>query len=164
MAYNGRLSSLAVSETDIVRPKGFFPNEGDMRPTFQLTRQVDFEVELGVFISKQIDRGETVNADTAGDHIFGYVLLNDWSARDVQKYEMPPLGPFHGKGFMTTISPWVITLDALRSSLSRPPPSNLTNIDPMLVCNEGDHGLFDISLSATVSRKAIHAYNIQTGS
>lgn len=160
MAYNGRLSSICVSETEVVRPKGFFRNEGDVHATYQMTRQLDFEVELGAIISVAIGKGETVNANTAGDHVFGYVLLNDWSARDVQKYEMPPLGPFHSKGFLTTISPWVVTLDALRNSPAAPPLSNSSHIHPILMCDEENHGLYDISLSARVSRK-LHFFNIQ---
>ena len=157
MAYNGRISSVAASDTEVVRPKGFFANEGDLHPTYQPTQQLDFEVELGVFMSAPIKAGKTVSAESAGDHVFGYVLLNDWSARDIQKYEMAPFGPFHSKSFLTSISPWVVTLDALKGSLSKPPASNSTSIAPILVCKTTDHGLYDISLSARVSRKLLFA-------
>ncbi len=155
MTYHGRVSSLSVSGTKVVRPKGFFRNKDDTITVFQSTRQLDFEIELGAFISAPINKGETVTADEAANHVFGYVLLNDWSARDLQKYEMPPLGPFHSKAFATTISPWIITLDALNSSPADPPISNSTKLHPMFVCNNKNHGLFDIELSAKVSRRFI---------
>ena len=153
MGYNGRVSTLCVSGTQVIRPQGYFVNEGDRRPTFQETKQLDFEVELGAFISKPIPTGTRINAKEAADHIFGYVLLNDWSARDIQKYEMPPLGPFHSKGFITTISPWIVTLDALRYSMHQPPPSNSTDIHPMLVADDSNHGVYDIQFSAKITRK-----------
>lgn len=153
MAYNGRISSVAVSDTEVVRPKGFFPNDGAPHPGYQPTRELDFEVELGAFISAPIEAGKTVSAEEAANHVFGYVLLNDWSARDIQKYEMPPFGLFHSKSFLTSISPWVVTLDALKDSQSDPPPSNSSHISPTLVCEKSNHGLYDISLSATLSRE-----------
>ncbi len=155
MSYNGRLSSIAISRSPVVRPNGFFPNEGDKRPTFQPTQQLDFEIELGAFISTPIESGTTINAKDAADHIFGFVLLNDWSARDVQKFEMPPFGPFHSKGFITTISPWVVTLDALGSCRSgAPPSSNATDIHPSLVADETNHGIYEIDFTASVSRES----------
>ncbi|KIW99294.1 fumarylacetoacetase [Cladophialophora bantiana CBS 173.52] len=154
MGYNGRISSIRPSGTDVVRPSGFYLNDGDSRPTFQPTKQLDFEIELGAFISKPIPFGTTVDANTAADHIFGYVLHNDWSARDIQKYEMPPLGPLHSKGFITTISPWVVTVDALDSSKTGPPTSNGTNIHPSLVADERNHGVYDIEFTAIVKRGA----------
>ncbi|KIX06977.1 fumarylacetoacetase [Rhinocladiella mackenziei CBS 650.93] len=152
MGYNGRISSIMVSRTGVRRPCGFYLSPGDSRPTFQPSKQLDFEIELGAFISKPIDFGGTVDAKTAADHIFGYVLHNDWSARDIQKYEMPPLGPLHSKGFITTISPWVVTVDALKSSTAGPPTSNSTKIHPALVADEKDHGVYDIEFNATVIR------------
>ncbi len=154
MGYNGRLSSIRPSGTDVSRPSGFYLNEGNTRPTFQPTKQLDFEIELGAFISRPIPLGTSVNAKDAAEHIFGYVLHNDWSARDIQKYEMPPLGPLHSKGFITTISPWVVTLDALESSKCGPPASNATPIHPSLVADETNHGTYDIEFGVTVRRKS----------
>jgi len=154
MGYNGRLSSITTSGADVVRPCGFYPADGQSRPTFQPTRQLDFEIELGAFLSKPVEFGTTVDAKTAAaDHIFGYVLLNDWSARDIQKYEMPPLGPFHSKGFITTISPWIVTPEALESSKAASPRSNTTQIHPKLFSDENNHGVYDIDLRASVARK-----------
>lgn len=153
MGYNGRLSSIKISGVDVNRPCGLYPSQDDKRPTFQPTRQLNFEVELGAFLSKPIESGSSVNAKVAADHVFGYVLLNDWLARDLQKYEMPPLGPFHSKGFITTISPWVVTLDALKSCRSGPPLSSRTDIHANLVTDEENHGVYEIKLQAHVSRK-----------
>ena len=153
MSYNGRISSIKVSGVDIVRPSGFFPCKGESQPTFQPTQQLDFEIELGAFISTTIESGTAVDAKAAADHIFGFVLHNDWSARDIQRYEMPPLGPFHSKGFITTISPWIVTMDALKESWAGPPASNSTKIHPMLVADAQNHGVYDIEFRATVARE-----------
>lgn len=157
MGYNGRVSSIFVSGHPVHRPSGFFmkpdPN-GVSKPSFQVSREIDFEIELGAFISKPVPHGSTIDAKTAADHIFGYVLHNDWSARDIQPYEMPPLGPMHSKGFVTTISPWVVTVDALESSTASPPPSNKTSIHPSLITDAKNHGVYDISFSVEVTRKS----------
>ena len=155
MGYNGRVSSIRPSGTDVRRPSGFYPNEGDERPTFQSSRQLDFEIEIGAFICKRVEFGDTVDAKVAADHIFGYVLHNDWSARDIQKYEMPPLGPMHSKGFLTTISLWVVTPDALEYSKAGPPISNGTHIHPALVADDKNHGVYDIELTASVYSYAL---------
>jgi fumarylacetoacetase len=153
MGYNGRISSIAVSGTEVVRPHGFFKPAGEDRTNYQASAQLDFEVEMGAFISLPINGPKTVTAKEAADHIFGYVLLNDWSARDIQKHEMAPFGPFHSKSFLTSISPWVVTLDALRGSRTAPPASCSSPISPVLMCDEEDHGLFDVNLFASISRK-----------
>ncbi|KAH6707944.1 putative 2-hydroxyhepta-2,4-diene-1,7-dioate isomerase [Leptodontidium sp. MPI-SDFR-AT-0119] len=117
-AYNGRSSSLVVSGTPILRPHGMLlPNPASQTYEFGPSKRVDYELELGFFVGKPVPFGERiVSADEAKEHIFGFVLLNDWSARDIQFAEMRPLGPFNGKGFATTISPWVVTLDALEEA------------------------------------------------
>ena len=153
LGYNGRLSSIFPSGHPIHRPSGFFVKDGEKEPAFQISRQMDFEIELGAFLSKPVPHGCTIDAKTAADHIFGYVLHNDWSARDIQPYEMPPLGPMHSKGYVTTISPWIVTLDALESSRTRPPASNSTPIHPSLIADESNHGVYDIEFVASVARK-----------
>jgi fumarylacetoacetase len=163
MGYIGRVSSIRPSRTNVVRPSGFYPNEDDSRPTFQPTKQLDFEIELGAFISKPILFGRTVGARIAADHIFGYVLHNDWSARDIQKYEMPPLGPLHSKGFITTISPWVVSPEALEGSKTKPPTSNENKIHPALVTDEENHGVYDIEFNATVIRMLENSSSDRTG-
>ncbi|KAH7323445.1 putative 2-hydroxyhepta-2,4-diene-1,7-dioate isomerase [Rhexocercosporidium sp. MPI-PUGE-AT-0058] len=117
-AYNGRSSSLVVSGTPILRPHGMLlPNPASHTYQFRPSKRIDYEVELGFFVGKPVPFGERIlSADEAKEHIFGFVLLNDWSARDIQFAEMRPLGPFNGKGFATTISPWVVTVDALEEA------------------------------------------------
>ncbi|KAH8690795.1 putative 2-hydroxyhepta-2,4-diene-1,7-dioate isomerase [Talaromyces proteolyticus] len=117
MAYNGRASSIVVSGTPIHRPCGMIPAPGGQGLVFGPCEKMDFELELGFFVSKPIPFGHRIKtADEAREHIFGFILLNDWSARDIQLAEMFPLGPFNGKGSGTSISPWVVTLDALEAA------------------------------------------------
>jgi len=113
VAYHGRTSSIVISGTDIHRPCGQTKKDTDSNPTFGPTRMLDFELEVGFFIGKGNLLGTPIPVDRAGQHIFGMVLVNDWSARDIQRWEYQPLGPFLGKNFATSISPWVVTLEAL---------------------------------------------------
>lgn len=112
VGYHGRASSVVVSGTDVRRPKGQTkPDDGP--PVFGPCRLLDFELELGFFTGPGNELGEPIPIERAADHIFGFVLVNDWSARDIQKWEYVPLGPFLAKNFATSISPWIVTLDAL---------------------------------------------------
>lgn len=113
VGYNGRASSVVVSGTDIVRPSGQTKAKDDARPVFKACAKLDFELETGFIVGKPNDLGSPVSVDQAPDHIFGMVLLNDWSARDIQQWEYVPLGPFNAKTFGTSISPWVVTMEAL---------------------------------------------------
>ncbi len=113
VAYHGRASSVVVSGTDLHRPCGQTKADDADSPTFGPSRMVDFELETGFFIGPGNPLGEPIPVDQADRHIFGLVLVNDWSARDIQKWEYVPLGPFLAKNFGTSISPWVVTLDAL---------------------------------------------------
>lgn len=115
IGYHGRASSVVVSGTPIRRPMGqviLDPNQPDT-PTFTTCRRLDIELELGAFVCTGNNIGERIPISKAEDSIFGIVLMNDWSARDIQQWEYVPLGPFNGKNFGTTISPWVVLLDAL---------------------------------------------------
>ena len=113
VGYHGRASSIIVSGIDIYRPKGqvLFPDK--KIPSFQLSSRVDFELEMGFVIGKNSNLGESISTSEAEDYIFGKVIFNDWSARDIQKWEYVPLGPFLGKSFASSMSPWVVTLEAL---------------------------------------------------
>ncbi|KAK3503800.1 fumarylacetoacetase [Neurospora crassa] len=116
VGYHGRASSIVVSGTPVRRPVGQIlqdPKADPKQPTVAPTQRLDIELELGCFISKSNPLGQPVGIDEAEEHVFGYVLLNDWSARDIQAWEYVPLGPFNGKNFATTISPWVVLADAL---------------------------------------------------
>jgi fumarylacetoacetase len=113
VAYHGRASSIVVSGTDVVRPKGQSrPNDSEP-PVFGPSRALDFELEVAFVIGRDSVLGQPVPAEVAEDYIFGFVLFNDWSARDLQKWEYQPLGPFLGKNFASSMSPWVVTPDAL---------------------------------------------------
>jgi fumarylacetoacetase len=113
VGYHGRASSIVVSGTDIKRPQGQTMPEGAEKPIFGPSKQLDFELEMGFVIGKNTQLGETISTDDAEDYIFGLMLFNDWSARDIQKWEYVPLGPFLAKNFASTISPWIVTLEAL---------------------------------------------------
>lgn len=112
VGYHGRASSIVVSGVDIHRPKGQTkPPEGD--PVYGPSQRMDFELEMAFIVGKQTELGDQISTENAMDHIFGMVLFNDWSARDIQKWEYVPLGPFLGKSFASSISPWVVTMEAL---------------------------------------------------
>ncbi|NOX61252.1 MAG: fumarylacetoacetase [Chloroflexi bacterium] len=113
IAYHGRASSVVISGTPVHRPHGQMMPPGAERPVFGLSRLMDFELEMGFFIGPGNELGHPIPVEEAGEHIFGLVLVNDWSARDIQKWEYQPLGPFLAKNLATSISPWVVTLDAL---------------------------------------------------
>ncbi|RWQ96760.1 fumarylacetoacetase [Paecilomyces variotii] len=116
VGYHGRASSIVPSGTPIRRPNGQIlanPAADPKVPTFSPCKRLDIELELAAFVSKPNNLGEPVPIDQAEDHIFGLVLMNDWSARDIQAWEYVPLGPFNAKNFATTITPWVVLLDAL---------------------------------------------------
>ncbi len=113
VGYHGRSSSIMVSGTPTIRPNGQQkPNDGP--PVFGPSKLLDFELEMGFVVGQETQLGDSVPVDQAEDFIFGMVILNDWSARDIQKWEYIPLGPFLAKNFQSTISAWVVTLDALQ--------------------------------------------------
>lgn len=114
VGYHGRASTVVPSGTPIRRPRGqVLPHPGATSPIFSACNKLDIELELGAFVSRPTEMGRPVDVRDAAEYIFGVVLLNDWSARDLQAWEYVPLGPFNAKNFGTTISPWVVTLDAL---------------------------------------------------
>jgi fumarylacetoacetase len=113
IAYNGRASSVVPSGSEIRRPKGQIKPGAEEPPVYAPTQELDFELEMGFFVGAGTELGQTVSADDADQMIAGLVIVNDWSSRDVQRWEYQPLGPFLAKTFATSISPWVVTLDAL---------------------------------------------------
>jgi fumarylacetoacetase len=114
VAYNGRVSTIVVSGTPVGRPAGQARGDGQEAPSFGPSQRLDFETELGIFLGGDSERGRPVPLSEAWRHVFGFCLINDWSARDIQAWEYQPLGPFLGKSFATTVSPWVVTADAVR--------------------------------------------------
>ncbi len=113
VGYHGRASSIVVSGTKIRRPNGQTLPNGETQPVFGPTKLLDFELEMGFITTDGNSLGKPIGIEETDDYIFGMVLLNDWSARDIQKWEYVPLGPFLAKSFATTISPWIVTMDAL---------------------------------------------------
>lgn len=113
LAYNGRPSTIVPSGVEISRPLGVHLGPDSPTPVFAPTQELDFELELAAFVARGNRMGERVSVDGALSHVLGFVLLNDWSARDVQRFEFQPLGPFLAKSFATSISPWIVLTDAL---------------------------------------------------
>ena len=113
VAYHSRTSSIVLSGTPCSRPSGQIKKKQEATPSYVPTQCLDFECEVGFYVGRGTQLTETISIDDAGEHIFGLTLLNDWSARDMQTWESAPLGPFLAKSFMTSVSPWVITLEAL---------------------------------------------------
>ena len=147
IAYNGRASSVVVSGSPIHRPLGQSRAEGEERPRLAPSAALDFELEMAFVVGGENGLGQSVPIDQAENHIFGMVLLNDWSARDHQRWESVPLGPFNAKGFATSISPWIVTLDALtpfRCSAPAQQPPPLAYLAPV------DRRGFDITLEAGI--------------
>ena len=150
IGYGGRCSSLDVSGAPVERPMGQYwsGKPGQIAVVFGPCKKMDYELELGCIVGKPIPRKERVTASRAEEHIFGYVLVNDWSARDIQALEMNPLGPLNGKNAGTTISPWIVTTDAV-SSFKTTPPSREHQLAPYLE-DSGKEAL-DINLEVKIS-------------
>jgi fumarylacetoacetase len=159
IAYHGRASSVVVSGTPLRRPLGQYSSDPTQPPQFGPSRRLDFELELGVLIGVGNELGHPMPLDDADNNWFGMVLLNDWSARDIQRWEYQPLGPFLAKNFGTTISPWVVTREALepfRIPFERPAgePQPLPYLDSMA---NRDHGGVDITLEVWLQTPAMNA-------
>lgn len=146
VGYHGRSSSIVISGTNIHRPKGQI-KEDETDPVFGPTRKLDFELEMAFIVGKETALGESVSVNTAEDHIFGMVLFNDWSARDIQKWEYVPLGPFLGKNFASSISPWIIPLEALDPFRTQGPTQEPTPLSYLQTTGARN---FDIDLSVAI--------------
>ncbi|NLP61581.1 fumarylacetoacetase [Paraburkholderia sacchari] len=151
IGYNGRASSVVVSGTPVRRPNGQLKLPDQERPVFGACRKLDIELETGFIVGRGNALGEPIACEDAEAHIFGMVLLNDWSARDIQQWEYVPLGPFNSKGFATTISPWVVTLDALEPFRVAQPAQEPRPLDYLR--HAGDHA-FDIALEVLLRPEA----------
>ncbi|ATI41794.1 fumarylacetoacetase [Pacificitalea manganoxidans] len=148
IGYNGRASTVVVSGTEFHRPMGQLKGPQDDQPRFGPSQRLDIELEMGAVVGMPTEMGQRISVDQADDMIFGYVLLNDWSARDIQAWEYQPLGPFQAKAFATTISPWVVTKAALEPFRCDTPPR-----EKELLPHIKDTGpmLYDIDLSVTMT-------------
>jgi fumarylacetoacetase len=155
VGYHGRASSIVVSGTPIRRPCGQVRPDDAAPPTFGACRLLDYELEMGLFVGQGNALGSRVPIDEASQHMFGLVIVNDWSARDVQKWEYQPLGPFNAKNFATTISPWIVTAEALAPFRVAGPPRGADD-PPVLeylspTTEEASCWGLDITVEATLS-------------
>lgn len=151
VAYHGRSSSIVVSATPIPRPQGQIIPAGAEQPVFGPSRLLDFELEMAFVVGRENELGNPVSTADAEDYIFGMVLFNDWSARDIQKWEYVPLGPFLGKSFASSISPWIVTLEALQPFRCSGPVQE-PKVLPYLQY-EGDRN-FDLELEVDIETAA----------
>ena len=159
IGYHGRSSSIVVSGHDVQRPLGQTMPPNASAPVFGPCKRLDIELEMGIFIGTGNPQGEAIAMGEAEDHVFGLCLLNDWSARDIQGWEYQPLGPFLSKNFASTISPWIVTLEALapyRAPLTRPEedPQPLPYLDSP---TNRTHGALDIQLQVDLQTAHMRA-------
>jgi fumarylacetoacetase len=157
IGYHGRASSIIPSPQPFKRPQGQFKQPDESAPSFGPTRRLDYELELGAMVGMPNALGEPVLIKHAEEHVFGLVLLNDWTARDVQTWEYQPLGPFLSKSFATSVSPWIVTLEALapfRVPFKRPAgdPVPLPYLD---AAANREHGALDIVLEVALQTEAM---------
>ena len=152
VAYHGRASSIFVSGKNFHRPKGQINKDENQLPIFAPTSRLDFELEMATIIGKSNEIGESIDVNDAEGYVFGFQLFNDWSARDIQKWEYVPLGPFLGKNFFSSVSPWVITIEALQPFRVEAEIQNPTVL-PYL--QEEKHLNFDIKLEVILQAQGL---------
>jgi fumarylacetoacetase len=186
VGYHGRSSSIVPSGTPVRRPYGQILPKGQETPVFSASRQLDFELEMAFIIGKDTALGESVRVENAEDYIFGLVLFNDWSARDIQRWEYVPLGPFLGKNFASSVSPWIVPLEALKPFRTKgpkqtPPPFEYLNArgarnydialevaiqagdaEPAVVCRSNMRHLY-WSMAQQLAHHTINGCNIRVG-
>jgi fumarylacetoacetase len=152
IGYHGRAGTVLVSGTPVQRPHGQCLPAGAAAPVFGPTQRLDFEAEVGFVVGVPSSPGTPVSVTAFRDHVFGFVLVNDWSARDIQAFESRPLGPFLGKSFATSVSPWVVPVAALEAARVAPPTQDPPPL-PYLACPE-PWGL-DLSLEVEINGQVI---------
>ncbi|MEW5918755.1 MAG: fumarylacetoacetase [Gemmatimonadota bacterium] len=156
IGYHGRASSIVVSGTPVRRPLGQTKGEQDPAPVYKPTQRLDYEVEVGMFVGPGNALGVPLTMREARGQIFGFCLLNDWSARDVQAWEYQPLGPFLAKSFATTISPWIVSADALAPFRTSRPPRAPDDPQPLAYLDDEEDrhsGSFEITLIASLQSR-----------
>ncbi len=172
IGYHGRSSSIRVSGAPVRRPSGQTKAPTDDAPQFGPCRRLDYELELGVWVGQGNRFGEAIPISTAGQHIAGYCLLNDWSARDIQAWEYQPLGPFLAKNFLTTISPWIVTSEALapfRLAQQQRPATDPAPLPYLFDADDQRHGALSVRIetylqSARMRDEAIAPLRLSVGS
>jgi fumarylacetoacetase len=155
IGYHGRASSVRVSGEPVIRPNGQRkPPDADL-PDYGASRRLDYELELGLWIGEGNELGSPIRIDDAPRSIAGWCLLNDWSARDIQAWEYQPLGPFLAKNFLTSVSPWIVTSDALEPFRVPMPPRASGDPEPLPYLQGGDDAAFEIQIEATLSTETM---------
>lgn len=154
VGYHGRASSIVVSGTNIHRPMGQVKTNEMEVPVFKVSGNLDFELEMGFVVGKSTELGERVSTKNAPEHIFGLVLFNDWSARDIQKWEYVPLGPFLGKSFASSMSPWIVTLEALEPFKVQGPEQKPAVLSYLEYVGEKNYDIqLEVSMSSSISEE-----------
>jgi fumarylacetoacetase len=160
IGYHGRASSVRASGEPVIRPKGQRKPPDADEPSFGPTRRLDYELELGIWIGPGNELGQPIGIAEAGGHIAGYCLLNDWSARDIQAWEYQPLGPFLAKNFLTSVSPWIVTPQALTPFRKPMPPRPHGDPEPLPHLDDADDrsgGALAIQLEVTLTTERMRA-------
>lgn len=163
IGYHGRASTVRVSGTDVRRPKGQTLPAGQTEPAFGPCARLDYELELGIWIGQGNEMGDSIDIADAAQHIAGFCLLNDWSARDIQAWEYQPLGPFLSKSFITSVSPWVVTAEALepfRTAQPARPQGDPQPLPYLFDKRDQDGGAFDIELEVLLLTDAMREQNL----
>jgi fumarylacetoacetase len=164
IGYHGRASSIVISETDIKRPHGQNRSDAEKPPVFIPCKNLDYEMELGFFVGKGNELGQPVPIGDAEKHIFGVCLVNDWSARDIQAWEYQPLGPFLAKNFATTVSPFVVTMEALAPFRTKAFERDADDPQPLEYLNDEGNRAFgglDINLEVYIQTEMMRNGNIE---
>lgn len=151
IGYHGRAGTVVVSGTPITRPHGQRVPAPGAEPVFGPTIRLDIEAEVGFVVGVPTRLGQSVSVDEFSDHVFGAVLVNDWSARDIQAWEYQPLGPFLGKSFATSVSPWIVPLEALAEARVAPPVQNPAPLPHLL----GDHWGYNLTLQVELNGSVV---------
>ncbi|WP_441623106.1 MULTISPECIES: fumarylacetoacetase [unclassified Cupriavidus] len=160
VGYNGRAASVQLGDAPVRRPRGQLRSQSSDTPAFRPCEKLDYEVELGFFVGRSSEQGLPVPTDKAWEHVFGVCLLNDWSARDMQAWEAQPLGPFLSKSFATSISPWVVTAEALapfRAPAAPRPPVDPVPLKHLLSAEDQAAGAVQILIDARISTEQMRA-------
>jgi fumarylacetoacetase len=161
IGYHGRASSIVVSGTDVRRPQGQTKPATAAEPVFGPSRSLDYELEVGIFIGPGNAQGQSIPIDQADQHIFGLCLVNDWSARDIQSWEYQPLGPFLAKNFATTISPWIVTAEALAPYRVEPAPRHEGDPAPLPYLDQGTaRAALDVTLEVFLQSEKMRQVDI----
>ncbi len=164
IGYHGRASSIVVSGTEITRPKGQNRTDAGAPPVYIPCKNLDYEMEVGFFVGKGNELGETISIEDAEEHIFGLCLVNDWSARDVQAWEYQPLGPFLAKSFATSVSPFVVTIEALapfRTNAFVRDENDPKPLDYLSSKMNEKNGGFDIKLEVYLQTEKMRDENVE---